>query len=54
MVEVALRNFSPPRLVVIIDQLGTAALDMRKQPALASVIAQRTLLSIAVNARRKA
>jgi DNA polymerase III subunit delta len=54
MVEVALRNFSPPRLVAIIDQLGTAALDMRKQPALASVIAQRTLLSIAVNAKRKA
>jgi DNA polymerase-3 subunit delta len=54
MVEVALRNFSAPRLVAIIDQLATAALDMRKQPALASVIAQRTLLSIAVNARRKA
>jgi len=27
---------------------------MRKQPQLASVIAQRVLLSIAVNARRKA
>jgi DNA polymerase III subunit delta len=53
MVEIALRNFSPPRLVAIIDQLGAAALDMRKQPTLASVIAQRTLLSIAVNARRK-
>jgi DNA polymerase III subunit delta len=53
MVEIALRNFSPPRLVAIIDQLGAAALDMRKQPSLASVIAQRTLLSIAVNARRK-
>jgi DNA polymerase III subunit delta len=54
MVEIALRNFSPPRLVAIIDQLATAALDMRKQPSLTSVIAQRTLLSIAVNARRKA
>ena len=54
MVEIALRNFSAPRLVAIIDQLGTAALDMRKQPSLAAVIAQRTLLSIAVNARRKA
>jgi DNA polymerase-3 subunit delta len=53
MVEVALRNFSPPRLAAIIDQLGTAALDMRKQTSLAAVIAQRTLLSIAVNARRK-
>jgi DNA polymerase III subunit delta len=54
MVEIALRNFSAPRLIAIIDQLATAALDMRKQPSLAAVIAQRTLLSIAVNARRKA
>src|SRR5215472_207619 len=53
MVEVALRNFSPARLAAIIDQLATAALDMRKQTALAAVIAQRTLMSIAVNARRK-
>src|SRR6201995_608150 len=53
MVEVALRNFSPARLVAIIDQLGTAALDMRKQTALAAVIAQRILMAIAVNARRK-
>jgi len=53
MVEIALRSFSPARLVAIIDQLATAAFDMRKQPSLAAVIAQRTLLSIAVNARRK-
>src|SRR5215469_18560015 len=53
MVEIALRNFSPARLAAIIDQLGTAALDMRKQTALAAVIAQRTLMSIAVNARRR-
>jgi DNA polymerase-3 subunit delta len=52
-VEVALRNFSPARLVAIIDQLATAAFDMRKQTVLASAIAQRTLLSIAVNARRR-
>lgn len=51
--EVALRNFSPARLLPIIDQLATAALDARKQPALAAAIAQRTLLSIAVSARRK-
>src|SRR5215475_822190 len=37
MVEIALRNFSVARLAVIIDQLGTAALDMRKQTALAAV-----------------
>lgn len=52
-VEIALRNFSPPRLVGIIDQLATAALDMRKQTALAAVIAQRTLLAIAANAKRR-
>jgi DNA polymerase III subunit delta len=52
-VETALRNFSPARLVAIIDQLAIAALDMRKQASLAPVIAQRALLSIAVNARRR-
>src|SRR6476659_8452358 len=52
-VEIALRNFSPARLVGIIDQLATAALDMRKQASLAAVIAQRTLLSIAANAKRR-
>ena len=52
-VEVALRNFSPERLVTIIDQLANAALDMRKQASLAAVIAQRALLSIAVNTRRR-
>jgi DNA polymerase-3 subunit delta len=51
--EVALRNFSPTRLLGIVDQLGTAALDTRKQPSLAAAIAQRTMLSIAVNARRR-
>src|SRR6516165_1673129 len=53
MVETALRNFSAPRLAGIIEQLATAALDTRKQPALAAAIAQRALLSIAVNAKRK-
>jgi DNA polymerase-3 subunit delta len=52
-VEVALRNFSPTKLVAIIEQLATAAFDMRKQASLASAIAQRTLLSIAANARRR-
>jgi DNA polymerase-3 subunit delta len=52
-VEIALRNFSAARLVAIIDQLATAALDMRKQASLASAIAQRTLLSIAANAKRR-
>jgi DNA polymerase-3 subunit delta len=52
-VEIALRNSNPARLVAIIEQLATAALEMRKQTQLAAVIAQRTLLSIAVNARRR-
>jgi DNA polymerase-3 subunit delta len=52
-VEVALRNYSAARLVAIIDQLATAALDMRKQASLASAIAQRALLSIAANAKRR-
>jgi DNA polymerase-3 subunit delta len=52
-VETALRNFDAARLMVVIDQLATAALEMRKQAALAAVIAQRALLSIAVNAKRR-
>src|SRR3954463_8125846 len=48
-VETALRNFSAARLITIIEQLASAALEMRKQAPLAAVIAQRTLLSIAVN-----
>jgi DNA polymerase-3 subunit delta len=52
-VETALRNFSVARLTLIIDQLATAALEMRKQAPLAAVIAQRVLLSIAVNAKRR-
>src|ERR1700716_1625421 len=52
-VETALRNFSAARLLLIIEQLATAALEVRKQAALAAVVAQRTLLSIAVNAKRR-
>ena len=52
-VEVALRNFSAGRLTGIIEQLATAALDTRKQPALAAAIAQRALMSIAANAKRR-
>jgi DNA polymerase III subunit delta len=52
-VETALRNFNAARLLSIIEQLATAALEMRKQASLAAVIAQRALLSIAVNAKRR-
>jgi DNA polymerase III subunit delta len=53
MAEIALRHFSAERLVGIIDQLATSAFDMRKQTTLAAAIAQRALLSIAVNAKRR-
>jgi DNA polymerase III subunit delta len=52
-VETALRNFSPARLAAIIEQLATAALDTRKQSTLAAAIAQRTLMAIAANAKRR-
>ena len=52
-VETALRNFTATRLAQVIDQLAVAALDVRKQSALGAVIAQRALMSIAVNARRR-
>ena len=51
--EAALRNFTARRLLQIIDQLATAALDARKQALLAAPIAQRALMSIAANARRR-
>ena len=53
MAETALRNLSAARLLAIIEQLATAAFEARKQTALAATIAQRTLLSIAVNAKRR-
>jgi DNA polymerase-3 subunit delta len=53
MVETALRNFSAARLAAIIEQLASAALETRKQTGLAAVIAQRALLAIAVNAKRR-
>jgi len=52
-VETALRNFTVARLATVIEQLAAAALDTRKQPALAAAIAQRALMSIAANARRR-
>ena len=52
-VETALSNFSASRLIQVMDQLAGAALETRKQAALASAIAQRALMSIAVNARRR-
>jgi len=53
LVETALRNTSADRLMRAITQLAEAAFDMRRQSSLADVIAQRALLAIAVNARRR-
>ena len=52
-VETSLRNFSAARLRGVIDQLAVAALESRRQAPLAAAIAQRALMAIAVNARRR-
>jgi DNA polymerase-3 subunit delta len=53
LVETALRNTSTERMARVMAQLADAAFDMRRQSTLAEVIAQRALLAIAVNARRR-
>jgi DNA polymerase-3 subunit delta len=52
-VENALRIWSSERLERAMGQLADALLETRRQPGLADAIAQRTLLSLAVNARRR-
>jgi DNA polymerase-3 subunit delta len=49
----ALRAFSAPRLLRAMAQLAEASLEARRNSALAETIAQRTLLALAVNARRR-
>jgi len=49
----ALRAWSAPRLLRVMQQLGEASLEARRNAPLAETIAQRTLLAIAVGARRK-
>ena len=53
LVEAALKVWTAPRLLRVMAQLADAVLETRRQPALAGAITQRTLLSIAVNARRR-
>lgn len=53
LVQTALRNLSPARLAQFMQQLGDAAFDVRRRAALAETIAQRALMAIAVNARRR-
>ncbi len=52
-VGAALRAWSPARLVRTMQQLAEASLEARRNAPLAEAIAQRTLLSIAVSARRR-
>jgi len=52
-VGAALRTWTPARLLRAMEQLAEASLDMRRNSVLAEAIAQRTLLSIAVSARRR-
>jgi DNA polymerase III subunit delta len=49
----ALKSWTSARLERAMTQLADAVLDSRKQADLAEAIAQRTLLSLAMNARRK-
>jgi DNA polymerase-3 subunit delta len=51
-IKAALAAWSAARLERAMGQFADAALDVRRRPALADVIAQRTLLSVAMTARR--
>ena len=52
-VEAALKAWTAARLGRAMQQVAEAQLESRRQPALADAIMQRTLLSLAVNARRR-
>jgi DNA polymerase III subunit delta len=54
LVADALRAWTPARLVRTMEQLAEASLEMRRNAPLAESIAQRILLSLAVNARKAA
>ena len=53
LVEAALKSWTSARLERAMAQLADAVLEVRRQAAMAETIAQRTLLSLAVNARKK-
>ena len=52
-VSEALRAWTAPRLLRAMQQLAEASLEARRNSPLADAIAQRTLLSVAVSARRR-
>ncbi|HVV60920.1 MAG TPA: DNA polymerase III subunit delta [Pseudolabrys sp.] len=53
MVEAALRAWTSSRLLRAMQQLADALFETRRQADLADVISHRTLLALAMNARRK-
>jgi DNA polymerase-3 subunit delta len=53
LVTAALKSWSAARLERAMAQLADALLELRRQPDMAETIAQRMLLSLAVNARRR-
>src|SRR5262249_25029671 len=50
----ALRVWTPQRLIRAMEQLADASLEMRQNAPLSEAIAQRPLLSLAMNARKSA
>jgi DNA polymerase-3 subunit delta len=50
----ALRVWTPQRLIRAMEQLADASLEMRRNAPLSEAIAQRTLMSLAMNARKSA
>jgi DNA polymerase-3 subunit delta len=54
LIEAALKAWSAARLATAMAQLADAALDARRNPALADTITERALLAIATNGRRSA
>jgi DNA polymerase III subunit delta len=53
VVEAALRTWTSARLERVMARLGEAALEARRQSAMAEPIARRALLTLALDARRK-
>jgi len=51
--EAVLKAWTAERLVRVMGQLAEAALEVRRQPALADAVAQRAVLSVASAARRR-
>jgi DNA polymerase-3 subunit delta len=53
VIEAALKTWTSARLERAMAELAEAALEARRQSAMAELISQRALLTLAVNARRK-